>query len=219
MSAVTNPSKVKAAAAMCLCLAVIGCGGSSCDSDEVVPIIEAIEPCVVAPGQPLSIYGIRLADSSAPDVSFSGGGTATLVSSSADKVVANVPTTTTSGSLELKTRAGAAYFNYEVGTLVEIEELEPNDAADFSNATLVGVNRKIIGAISAAGDKDFFRLGCLAKKKIRMTISGPAVINEVTINGAAFPITEGKVEFNAIGDVVFSVAGTVGNYEINITGV
>jgi hypothetical protein len=217
-------TKIKTALAFLCMTAVFGCGGGSCpgDSDSSANNFElitmtGIEPCVVAPGSTVRVYG-----SFVPPVEtfrFAPSNPATVTSQTASHADLVVPAGVVSGSLTASRSMpnGFGSTSYTVGTLVSVAEVEPNEAIDGSNATPVGNNRTATGNLANPGDADHFRFGCVQNKQLRVTLNPPLVGN-VFVNGTSVMLTAGSGTFTATtSEIVVGLVGGTGDYTLTIT--
>lgn len=219
---------LKAVSALVACLTIVGCGGNGCGGSDTLSIMDSnaivtIEPCIVSPGSTLWVYG-SFPNPGATTFSFPGATasvTPTAISNS--RAVLTVPAGVVSGGLAANSSGNnPGFYNYTVGTLVTVNEVEPNDAVDGSNATTAGNNRTVTGTLSSPADADHFTFGCVASKKFRVTLTGTAALTEIFIEGLPLTLAGGVGTFtvgNTATTILIGLTGATGNYTLTLTPV
>lgn len=217
-------TKIKTALAFLALTAVFGCGGGHCPGDSSAASDESIfmtltdlEPCVLTPGQPGRVYSSYAQPPQS--YTFPVGAEANDVVQHTNYADMTVPASAVSGLIFASRTSpiGSASLPYQIGVLVSVPEIEPNDEIDGSNSTPVGNNRTATGTLADPSDADHFTFGCLMSKRVRVTLT-PPLVDTVFVNGTAIPLTAGSGVFTSTtAEIVVGLVGATGDYTLTIT--
>ncbi|MBS1709638.1 MAG: hypothetical protein JSS65_13075 [Armatimonadetes bacterium] len=200
-------------------LLATGCGGGA-PADQ--PIVASISPSVAAAGEEIILYGAGFDHGEVPTVSFDGLDFVHVVSYTNNRIHVVIPAGSVSGSLYVAAGIGQSDpFPFTVGTRVTVPEVEPNDAADGSDATAATTNRVVTGKLKDTSDVDTFTFTGLAGTHYRLKLSPNLPNGVLKVNGSVVFLdsnAEADLSANSAKETL-TLSNSTGDYTITLTAI
>lgn len=202
-------------------LTIGACAGSDCEDNNIRSTTLPIERgtietsfCNVPAGGEVTLF---ITDRSGQPVNATaitvGGRDGQIVSSTGGKTVVKIPNDAPSGlsTLIATTPVGEIRTLIGVGTTGGTTEVEPNDATDGSNATLMA-SCQGIGTLSSTTDRDHFRKIVNPKGKYRIFLEPN--VGAMFVNGVG--VASGQLLSTPNGVFLIGITGGTGNYTVKV---
>jgi hypothetical protein len=197
-------SHVKLSALAMTIAIILGCGGGGPEGTNSINIIEGVSARIAPPDSIVKFQTTFLLNT--PPIVRINDVTVENVSVSGNVVSFQIPAEITPGNKKVRVYSGTdglGQFDLTIGEVVAVEEVEPNDLSDGSNATPVPIEMKAKGELSSVSDRDFFMFGSLYPNlKYRVLVTPQGTAGNVTVNGK-------PVALSGVGEGLFQPTSNV----------
>lgn len=205
----------------CLLLVCLGmilaCGGAGAGGTDQA-YITSVYPCKAAPGDTVTMKG-SFGSGGSPVVSI-GGTSVVLDSWGRTTIVFKMPAGA-SGKVTVTDANGSATSSdtCSAGAPAAVNEVEPNDDINGTDATPDLSNHIMTGVLSSESDRDHFYVTCLPGPFTYTVNLSPRVVGIIYVNGTGVALDgSGNATINGVGDAkLFGLTGGTGAYTLTVT--